>query len=727
VANEDSQKTRARERIPLKAISSVARSHEPVVAKHGSLYLLCTETGDVLPGTDQGLYFHDMRYLSEQTLRLNGEAVVSLLADASAGDTAVFELTNLDIRDKSGDVRLHKEGLRIRRKRRLADDYTEELVVHNYAPTVGEFDITLRFDADFADMFVVRGMHPGKRGRVHQPSWHGLVLTFRYDGADHHTRTATLRFNHSPTARHGTELTYHLKLKSRDEWSLTLRCQVQDEGDDQLQSRPARLEHVSFAERLIAPESTLGSVAAVETSDDLFNQILSRSFRDLQMLSMRERYDTFFAAGVPWYVALFGRDSLITSIETVAIEPEVSANTLRVLAGHQGTRVDDWRDEQPGKILHELRVDELAQLGEIPQTPYYGTVDATPLFLVLLGIHSRWTGSLDLFRALRDNVRAALDWLERFGDSDGDGFIDYKSRSSSGAQNQGWKDSGNGIVMEDGRLAEPPIALPEVQGYVYRAWRFAATLFELDGDPQTALHLREQASRLYDSFNREFWLPDRSYYAFCRQADGTFSKSIASNAAHALWTGIVDPHHSRAVVERALQPDMFSGWGIRTLSSEDVSYNPLEYQLGSVWPHDNALIFAGMRRYGFVEEANRCFSAMVQAASQFEHFRLPELFAGHDRGAASRPVRYPVAASPQAWAAGSMPFMLTSALGLCPDGFNRRLRIRRPCLPSWLDWVNVRHLRVADSEVDLNYRRLDEGTVVSVTRKSGRADVRVEL
>jgi glycogen debranching enzyme len=441
---------------------------------------------------------------------------------------------------------------------------------------------------------------------------------------------------------------------------------------------------------------------------------------------MRQQGQVFFAAGVPWYVALFGRDSLVTSLEMAAFEPEVGANTLRVLASHQGTRVDDWRDEQPGKILHELRVDELANLDEIPQTPYFGSIDSTPKFLILLGHYSAWTGSLELFDELRDNACRALAWIDQFGDSNGDGFIDYQTHSRSGARNQGWKDSGNGIVMEDGQLAEPPIALPEVQGDVYLAWCSMADLFERAGDTVRAQTLRQKAERLYAAFNRVFWLPEEQYYAFCRQADGRLSRSIASNAAHALWTGIVDPKHARAVVHRVLQPDMFSGWGIRTLSAEDRSYNPVDYQVGSVWPHDNAIIVAGMQRYGFNQQANQVFTAIMQAATRFEHFRLPEVFAGYDRSFASKPVKYPVACNPQAWAAGSLPYMLASVLGLHPDAFNRRLHIRHPHLPDWLEWVTLRHLRVGEAELDLHYQRSEQRTLVAATRKHGDLLLSVE-
>jgi glycogen debranching enzyme len=510
-------------------------------------------------------------------------------------------------------------------------------------------------------------------------------------------------------------------------WRLTVRCELLDRVGGRTAARERSSEAAASDEdRDRARAGQLGPGAQAETSNSLFNEVLGRSFMDLHMLRMRQQDDTFYAAGVPWYVALFGRDSLITSIEVAAFEPEIGARTLRVLASHQGQKIDDYRDEQPGKILHELRADEMANLGEIPQTPYYGSVDSTPLFLVLLGLYSAWSGSLDVFHELRDNVLAALAWIDRFGDSDGDGFIDYQTRSTRGGRNQGWKDSGNGVVMHDGRLATPPIALPEVQGDVYYAWRLMADLFERDGDAMTAERLRQQAQELYTRFNREFWLPRQGYYAFCREKDGRFSRSIASNAAHALWTGIVDPRHAARVARRVLQPDMFTGWGIRTLSAEDRAYNPVDYQVGSVWPHDNALIVVGLQRYGLSDAANQVFTGIMQAAARFEHFRLPEVFAGYDRALASRPVKYPVACNPQAWAAGAVPVMLSSVLGLQPDGFERRLRVRHPQLPEWLEWVGLRGVRVGQAEVDLEYRRSAQGTLVAVTRKAGDLLVSVE-
>jgi glycogen debranching enzyme len=429
---------------------------------------------------------------------------------------------------------------------------------------------------------------------------------------------------------------------------------------------------------------------------------------------------------VPWYVTLFGRDSLVAALQTLAFQPVVAASTLRLLASYQATTVDDWRDAEPGKIPHELRVGEMARLGEIPQTPYYGTVDATPLFLILLGRHAQWTGRLDLFEELRPSAERALDWIAVSTEASDLGYLAYETTSPRGLRNQGWKDSGNGVVRQDGALAEPPIALPEVQGDVYLAWTLIADMYRRDGDDARADELLDKARRLRAAFTRAFWVEEERYYAFCLEQGGRPVASVASNPAHALWTGIVDQARAGAVVARVLKEDMFSGWGVRTLSAAHPAYNPVDYQVGSVWPHDNAFVVAGMHRCGFVDEANRVFAAIVGAAERFEHFRLPEVFAGYDLAYAAAPVRYPVACNPQAWAAGAVPHMLQSVLGLRPDGFGRRLLIHRPSLPPFLNRVEVRGLRVGDAAVDLRYERSGAATLVAVAGRKGELTVVVE-
>ena len=396
------------------------------------------------------------------------------------------------------------------------------------------------------------------------------------------------------------------------------------------------------------------------------------------------------------------------------------------LAGRQGTKIDEWRDEQPGKILHELRIGEFARLDEIPHTPYYGSIDSTPLFLIVLARHAAWTGSLDLFRELRDSVDRALDWIDRFGDPTGDGYVSYASTAKKGLINQGWKDSGDGIVTADGEIADSPIALAEVQGYVYAAKREIAQLYERDGDAERAEQLRAEADELRARFEQDFWSDELGCYILARQADGKPCVVATSNAGQVLWSGIASADHALAVAERLMREDMFSGWGVRTLSVDALAYNPIGYHLGTVWPHDNGLIAEGFRHYGLDDGADRILRGLVEAATDFPQQRLPECFAGYPRATFGVPVRYPVACHPQAWAAGAIPHMLVSGLGLVANGLEHRLRIDRPRLPSFVDHLELRHLPVADAHVDLVFERVDDQTYVSVGAVQGSLDVQID-
>lgn len=454
----------------------------------------------------------------------------------------------------------------------------------------------------------------------------------------------------------------------------------------------------------------------------MLNRVLQRSLADLYVLRSRLNERNFFAAGVPWYVTLFGRDSLLAGFQTLAYEPEVAERMLRLLAEYQGTKVDEWRDEAPGKIMHELRVGEMAHLNEIPQTPYYGTVDATPLFLILLARHADWTGSLDLFHDLLGNVERALNWMAHYGD-EGTGYLTYESKSKKGLGNQGWKDSGDSIMNADGSLAKPPIALAEVQGYAYLAKTGIADLYHRAGQADRADQLRKEADDLRQRFNRDFWLKDLGIYALALQAGGKPCAVVASNAGQVLWSGIADPDKASKTKDHLMAEDMFSGWGIRTLSSKARRYNPVGYQLGAVWPHDNSLILAGFRNYGFDEEARRICAGLVEAATNFRGYRLPEVFCGFSQEQFAVPVRYPVACHPQAWAAGAVPFILTTLLGLTADGFGGKLHIVRPLLPDLANWVEVEGLRVGGGRAHLRFERAGDKVEVKVLEVEGKLEV----
>ena len=426
-------------------------------------------------------------------------------------------------------------------------------------------------------------------------------------------------------------------------------------------------------------------------------------------------------------MALFGRDCLITSLQTLAFWSGTAAATLRLLADHQGRQVTDWRDEQPGKILHELRVGELARMNRIPHTPYYGTIDATPLFLILMSRYASWTGDLSLFHELRIAVERALHWIDKYGDVAGDGYVSYVGNRNKGLINQGWKDASDALVTEDGRFAEPPIALVEVQGYVYMAKMEIADLYDRIGDHEHATRLRAEARALRARFNHDFWIEAEGCYAMALEAGRHPCRVMSSNPGQALWTGIVEEDKAGRVVHRLMRPDLFNGWGIRTLSCKERRYNPMGYHLGTVWPHDNSLIAAGFRRYGYDEPAARIFVGLLEAAMEFEDYRLPELFTGFGREDYGQPVRYPVACHPQAWAAGSIPYLVETFLGLAPDAYNNRLKIIRPYLPDFISEAELRHLRVGQGSVDLRFERKRDGSLEAhVGRVTGDLKVEVE-
>ena len=426
---------------------------------------------------------------------------------------------------------------------------------------------------------------------------------------------------------------------------------------------------------------------------------------------------SYISAGVPWFDTLFGRDSALASMMSLALRPEMAREVLRCLTRFQGKEVDIPREEEPGKIVHEVRQSEMANTGEVVFGRYYGSIDSTPLFVLLAAEYYRWTADLELMRELQPAINAALVWMDRYGDMDGDGYLEYKRKAPRGLDNQGWKDSGDAIMDEKGALLEPPIALVEVQGYVYAAKTGIAQVYEALGDGLRARQLRQEAAALRRRLNRTFWMPD-CYYALALDARKRPAKVPTSNAGHLLWCGVPTKANARCQIDRLMRSDMYSGWGIRTLSSKSRRYNPMGYHVGSIWPHDNALIAAGFKRYGAEAELAELATAICDAAFAFPYFRLPELFSGSPRSAHHTPVPYPVACRPQAFAAAALPSLLTSMLGLAPDAPNGRLYVVRPRLPFWLDFVRLSNLRVGNVALDLIYQHRGTRTVVEVIGKT---------
>ncbi len=471
------------------------------------------------------------------------------------------------------------------------------------------------------------------------------------------------------------------------------------------------------------------SFTEIRTDNELFNLAIDRSAGDLRLLvnegpGADERY---LAAGVPWFTTLFGRDSIIGAFQALAVRPQLAIETLEVLARLQATEDDPSRDAEPGKIPHELRTGEMARAGETPHRPYYGTVDATPLWLVLLGATWDWTGDRALIDRLWPNALRALEWIDKYGDRDGDGFVEYERRTPQGLLNQGWKDSHDGIRDRQGRLPSTPIALVEVQGYVYDAKRRMAALARVRGEGELAHRLDQEAETLRRRFEAAFWSEDQRFYAMALDGEKRQADAIGSNPGHCLWSGIVSPERAKAVVDRLMAPDMFSGWGLRTYARGQPGYNPIGYHTGTVWPHDVSLIANGCKRYGFHDEANLLVGRIFQASQHFADFRLPELFCGFDRDSTMVPVPYPVACSPQAWAAGSLFLFVETMLGLRPHAHRRELELHRPELPDWLAKVTVTGLRVGGDTTDLLFHRWRGGTSAEVLRKTPDLDVTIRM
>lgn len=705
---------------------------DAIVIKNENVFFVAQPDGNVpmRAAHGMGLYYRDCRYVNGYEFALAGKQPAHLSASSVQGSIGVFTLTNPKIELVNGGI-LNEEKLGITWQR-LIDNETpalrDRLMIQNFTLQVLEFPVSLTIQSAFEDIFAVRGLLPKQFGTLHRPSWEAGTLQWTYDGKDGVVRTLTVYFDPLPDKRQGTTAEFAVRLSPRGQQRIDIALVIGESKAPTTARRvtpdPADLTRLdSEIER--ETQTWMAHVTRVVTDGLALDQLMERSFRGLRVLHTQLGSETFFAAGVPWFVALFGRDSLITAWQMLAYHPQIAEQTSRLLAKYQGTKEDQWRDEQPGKILHELRIGEMANLDAIPHTPFYGTIDATPLFLMLIAEHAAWTGSLSLFEQLRAPIERALSWMDTYGDRQGEAYLTYASRSKDRLINQGWKDSGDAIVTADGEVAVPPLALVEVQGYGYAAKLGIAGLFKRAGDQDRADRLIREARRLRERFNRDFWMEDEGCYALALQADGRQAAVVSSNPGQALWTGIADRDKAERTIKRLMAEDMFSGWGVRTLSSKERAYNPIGYHLGTVWPHDNSIIAAGCRRYGQDRATLRIFHGLFDAAHHFHAHQLPELFCGFDRAQYEIPINYPVACHPQAWASGSLPFLLTTLLGLIPEAFEKRLRISQPILPDFLDRLELQRLHVGGAVVDLAFRRTTQGVHVDVVKQQGELDIQV--
>ncbi len=705
-------------------LGELGNLEDTVVIKGGNLFAVSMRDGRIpAAGTHPlGLYYRDCRFLSAHELRICGSRPLLLTASDLLGTQAVHELTNPDLTLEDGSL-LAAQTLQIRLDRRFDPPHAmRELVTvrsHHRAPVLLELTLTLA--ADFEPMLAIRGLVAG-RHLAPEPRHDGADVLIEAEGRDGVVRSTSITASPAAVAADGNVLTFALDLPPGTARTVEITYSVRDgdEGEGPPSSGHARPEDQASD---TDGKRWLAAHTRVSSDDELFDRVLRRSLLDLWLLRSEAEGQRYYAAGIPWYATVFGRDSLITAIQTLSFAPEIAEDTLRLLARRLGRVVDDERDEEPGKVIHELRFGEVARLKETPLANYYGTVDATPLFLCLLCEHADWSGDLSLFKELRRDVDAALAWMDDFGDLDGDGLLEYHRRSPRGLRNQGWKDSHDGVVDTQGVPLEPPIALVEVQGYAMRAKRGIARLFDLAGDGARADELRKGAAALEEGIER-FWLEDLGYYAMALDKDKGPSRALASNQGHLLWTGAIPPARAQRVRDALMSEAMFSGWGIRTLAEGESAYNPVGYHTGSIWPHDNAIIAVGLRRYGFDADFSAVFEGLLEAASLFSNYRLPELFAGFSRTEHESPVPYPVACRPQAWAAGAIPHLMQWGFGLSARGLERRLEIIRPSLPSWVNRVEVPGIPLAGATIDLRFERSDDQVRLADARVDGDAEIR---
>jgi len=687
--------------------------------KHADTFVVFDQRGDIggEPGNSEGLYHRDTRILSQFQLLLE-EARPLLLSSMTQDDNAVFsaDLSNPDLLI-DGQIALRREQIHLHRIKFVWDAACcERLLVRNFSDHPLHVRLSFRFASDFADLFEVRGEKRAARGEAFAKleSDHGVML--KYIGLDQVERATRLTFHPAPKALTTARAAYELALKPRETRRIFLRYGVPDGGDAEWSGR-AFYRQMRAARHALRGSSA--RAASVDSSNSVFNEIVRRSVSDLYMLVTDTPQGDYPYAGTPWFSTPFGRDGIITALMTLWLDPAIAKGVLGFLAANQATATEPERDAEPGKILHEMRHGEMANLREVPFGRYYGSVDSTPLFVLLLGEYFVRTGDLDTVRALWPNAEAALRWIDTYGDRDGDGFVEYYRQTKEGLANQGWKDSYDAIFHSDGRMAEGPIALCEVQAYVYGAKRHGALLAGALGHHAQAASLQAQAVALRRQFEDKFWCDDLSIYALALDGAKQPCRVVSSNSGQVLFTGIASPERAYRVSQTLLSPSIFSGWGIRTVALSAARYNPMSYHNGSVWPHDNGLIAMGLARYGQKKAACEIFSALFDAASYMDLRRLPELFCGFVRLQRNAPTQYPVACSPQAWASATTLCLLQATLGLELFDGSREVAFYRPMLPPFIDHVHLRNLRLSGGSVDVMLHRYGDCVAATVTRRDG--------
>ncbi len=681
--------------------SSVPFTTKKLTIKDNRSFLITDAHGDVPVAypTELGFYYKDTRHLSGFEMLLNGSRPLLLFSGISEDGRKInVELTNTDF--KVGNHVVQRTSLYIKKTIYLRNDTLNmEINIKNLSRYHLPLEIDLSFYADFMDIFEVRGTIRERRGEPLTPTKRKNTLTLKYRGLDNIVRKTVLKVSPPPSVFNESRILYCESISPRSEFVINIEVKPYLEKES-----PAFLKKAW----------PLKSNFELSFSDDTTETIFTRAKQDIGLMISQIEGEIIPMAGIPWYCAVFGRDSLITSYELLPWLPDMAKGTLKLLARYQADDFDDFTDREPGKILHELREGEMANTREVPFIPYYGSVDATPWFIILSAEYVKTTADVQFIKEIWQNIENAALWIEKYGDLDGDGFLEYKSRSPLGLRNQGWKDSHDAIHHRNGEMAEPPIAVVEAQAYKYKALLSMAELYQILGDEDTSKIYMRKAEEFKKTFNKSFWMENESFYCLALDKNKKQCQVISSNPGHCLFAGIVPKTRAAKVVKRLLGEEMFSGYGIRTLSKREILYNPMSYHNGSVWAHDCALIVEGFTKYGFYREALKVFESLLEACGFFQDKRMPELFCGFDKEKGKGPVPYPVACSPQAWASGSLFLMLKSLLGLTVNAFEKVIYLFDPVLPR-----NIKSLEIN------NWEFLEEG-VFSLRFINNRGRVTVE-
>lgn len=693
--------------------------------KHGDTFAVFDHHGDIRPAAtgEDGLYYDGTRFLSGFVMDLN-RATPMLLGSTvrDDNDQLVVNLTNSDL-FQNGELYLAASSIHISRKIFLfeATCYSE-IKLENYAFEAAEVVLSLRYCADFMDIYEVRGMSRKKRGIHGVPEVESSAVTLHYEGLDGEARSTHIAFDKAPTEISKSQASYKIRLEPGASFVITttIACQRALRG----RAKPLEIDkaRVMVLSEIHAQKS---NSCCLTSSNGQFNALMDRALSDLHMMITPLATGPYPYAGVPWFNTPFGRDGLITAWECLWMRPDLARGVLAYLAATQATDVIAEQDAEPGKILHETRSGEMAALKEMPYGRYYGSVDATPLFVALAGAYYERTGDIGFIEEIWPNINAALEWMTLYGDKDGDGFLEYQRSSADGLIHQGWKDADDAVFHWDGSTAEGAIALCEVQGYAYAAFRAAAKLAHALRHKVDAIEFVRKAERLRNRFNDEFWCEEMSMYVMALDGDKRQCCVVSSNAGQCLFTGIATPRRATLVAEKMLSKDCFSGWGVRTISSSEARFNPMSYHNGSVWPHDNALIAYGMAQYGLGQKSAQVFEGLFGAAMYFDLHRMPELFCGFSQEAGGGPVLYPVACAPQAWSAASLLMLFQACLGIHVDGIKKQVILDRPTLPSFLKDVRITNLQVEDATLDFDVAGV--GDDVSVTVKSNVSNIPVVI